>query len=226
MPMEVSTKDCSSIGDAELADIADFAIARGTGFDLGFLSKQRDEWVLCTEVRRDGQVVGFALYTLERIGGTPCILIGIGATQEGPDERMLLNEILAEQYRKALLAFPDEDVLVGVRVPSYLGYHVFDGLEDIVPRLDHKPSGEERAWARRLAKKFGVESKLDDRTSVVSSGGEVTGLFAYGDLNLGPQGELAPLFAGVDRSKFDSLVVFGWAMAEQLADGSLPPEDF
>ena len=30
-------------------------------------------------------------------------------------------------------------------------------LTDIVPRPDHKASGEERAWGRRLAKRFGIE---------------------------------------------------------------------
>ena len=224
MSIEVTTKDCTAVGDAELSEIADFALARGTGYDLGLLSKQRDEWVLCTQIRNAGALVGFAFCTLERIGGTPCILLGLAVIQDGSSDRMILNEIMAEQYRKALLAFPDEDVLVGARIPSHLGYHIFAGLEDVVPRLEHKPSGEERAWGRRLAKKFGVESKLDDRTFVVSGKGDVAGMVSYGDLMLGAEGELEPIFSNVDRTQQDTLVAFGWAMAEHLAEGSLPPE--
>ena len=44
-----------------------------------------------------------------------------------------------------------------------------------MPFPGHKSSGEERAWARRLAKRFGGESRLDDRTFVVKGDGSVAG---------------------------------------------------
>lgn len=222
MAIDVSTRDAAALGDAELAELAEFALGRGTGFDIGFVSKLRDEWVLCSEIRDDEKLAAFALCTLERIGGTPCILIGLAVTRSGEQERELLFELLAEQYRKALLAFPDEDVLVGVRFVSPQGYELFSGLEDIVPRPDHKPTGEERAWARRLAKRFGAEANLDDRTFIIAGKGAVAGHLAYGDVTLRTDEGYGVHFQGVDSASNDTLVAFGWAMAEQLADGSLP----
>ena len=44
-----------------------------------------------------------------------------------------------------------------------------------MPFPEHKSSGEERAWARRLSKRFGCESRLDDRTFVLKGDGSVAG---------------------------------------------------
>ena len=82
---------------------------------------------------------------------------------------------MADQYRRALLAFPDEDVLLGTRLLGPEGFRAFYGLQDVVPFPEHKSSGEERAWARRLSKRFGCESKLDDRTFVLKGDGSVAG---------------------------------------------------
>ena len=46
MPFEVGTKDCTALSDAELAEMADLCVDRAPGFDIGFLSKQCEEWVL------------------------------------------------------------------------------------------------------------------------------------------------------------------------------------
>jgi hypothetical protein len=224
MAIDVITRDAASLGDAELSEMAEFALAQGTPFDVGFLSKLREEWVLCTEIRDDDKLIASALCTLERIGGTPSILIGLAVIESGAHEKEILFELLAEQYRKALLAFPDEDVLVGVRLVSPAGYDVFTGLEDIVPRPDHKPTGEERAWARRLARRFGAETQLDDRTFVISGGGTAAAHLAYGNVELRTPDGYGIHFEQVVSEENDTLVAFGWAMAERLADGSLPGE--
>lgn len=224
MAIDVTTCDANTVGDAELGDFAELAISRGADFDIGFLSKLRDEWVLCSSIRHDGVVCGFVFYTLERIGGTPCILIGLSVVKGDSYEKDYLFELLAEQYRKALLAFPDEDVLVGVRMVSPDGYDLYSGLEDIVPRPGHKPSGEERAWARRLAKRFGADSQLDDKTFVISGDSNTVGYLVYGDLKLRDSFNYGQFFEAVDSANCDSLVAFGWAMAEKLADGLLPAE--
>ena len=77
MTFEVETKDCTALSDGELAEMADLVADGPAGFDIGLLSKQRDEWVLITQVRDAGRLMGFAFSTLERIGGTPCVLWGI-----------------------------------------------------------------------------------------------------------------------------------------------------
>ena len=49
-------------------------------------------------------------------------------------------------------------------------YEAYRSLHDIVPRPDHKASGEERAWGRRLVKRFAIDaSSYDDRAFEASS---------------------------------------------------------
>ena len=81
--IEVATKDCTALTDAELAEMADLSAAEGAGWEVGFLSKQREEWVLVTQAREQGKLQGYALATLERIGGTPSLLIGVAAFTPG-----------------------------------------------------------------------------------------------------------------------------------------------
>ena len=78
-----------------------------------------------------------------------------------------------------MLAFPDEDVLIGTRFIDAGAFQAFKGLEDICPRPGHKPSGEERAWSRRLAKRFGAEGRIDDRTFIVTGDGNAAGCFDF-----------------------------------------------
>lgn len=218
MPIDVSTKDCTSLGDAELATMADLAEKSGSGFDLGFLSKQQQDWVLVTDARINGELVGYSFYTLERIGGTPAILMGVLAIRGGVDCASILKAIVADQYRKAVLAFPDEDVLIGCRLTGVHGYELLDNLEDIVPRPGYKPTGEERAWARRLAKRFGAEHRLDDRSFVVTGTGEVEGHIEFSDPTLdGKHASYAYLFETIDHVRKDVLCAFGWVLAEDLA---------
>ena len=131
---------------------------------------------------------------------------------------------MRDLYRRAVLAFPDEDVLVGARFAQARRVSdAFAGLEDIVPRPEHQASGEERAWGRRLAKRFGADGNLDDRSFVLKGDGDAAGLLDYDPQEPPPECEsLDCLFAVVDGKRRDSLVAFGWAMAEALADSALP----
>jgi len=190
MPIVVSTKDCTALSDAELVEMADLCADRPPGFDIGFLSKEREAWVLA--------------------------LVDRTSRAEAA-----LKAIMADQYRRALLAFPDEDVLLGTRLMSPEGFRAFSGLQDVVPFPEHKSSGEERAWARRLSKRFGCESRLDDRTFVLKGDGSVAGGVDFFAAKVKiPQG-VDQHFAGFDPEKGDRLVTFGWAMAEDLAGGKL-----
>ena len=221
--IEVATKDCTALTDAELAEMADLSAAESGGWEVGFLSKQREEWVLVTQVREQDKLRGYALATLERIGGTPSLLIGVAAFCRGRSATAALAAALHDLYRRAVLAFPDEDVLVGTRLAQPAGFRAFAGLDDVVPRPEHRATGEERAWGRRLAKRFGAEGQLDDRTFVLKGDGDAAGLLDYEPQKPPREAELlAGLFAAVDGPRRDSLVAFGWAMAEALAAGTLP----
>ena len=118
MPFEVDTKDCTSLSDAELAEMGDLCSERDPQFEVGFLSKQREEWVLITHVREGKKLRGYSFCTLERIGGTPSLLVGWHRSTAPPRPTAVLRHLMADQYRRALLAFPDEDVLVGTRIAA------------------------------------------------------------------------------------------------------------
>jgi hypothetical protein len=223
MTFAVETKDCTALADGELADMADTVTDGPAGFDIGLLSKQAEEWVLITQIRDAGKLAGFSFCTLERIGGTPCLLWGLASVKRNAKRDQVLKAIIAAQFRRAVLAFPDEDVLIGTRFIDAGAFQAFKGLEDICPRPGHKPSGEERAWSRRLAKRFGAEGRIDDRTFIVTGDSNATGCFDFSATK--PEAvpeDVAAFFEPLDHDRRDVLIAFGWAMAEDLATKFAP----
>ena len=223
MTLEVETKDTTALSDAELAEMADLVTDGPAGFDIGLLSKQPEAWVLITQVRDSTKLVGFSFCTLERIGGTPCLLWGLASVKRSSKRDQALKAVISAQFRRAVLAFPDEDVLIGTRFIDAGAFAAFKGLEDICPRPGHKPSGEERAWSRRLAKRFGAEGRIDDRTFVVTGDGAATGVFDFSAVK--PEtvaADVAALLEPLDPERRDVLIAFGWAMAEELASKYAP----
>ena len=79
MAIDVETRDCSALSDTDLDEM----VAVGGAFDIGLLSKAKEDWVLCTTAREGGKVLGYTFSTLERIGGTPCILLGLLSVKIG-----------------------------------------------------------------------------------------------------------------------------------------------
>lgn len=219
MSIQVETKDCTQLGDAELAELADLCAEGPIPYEIGMLSKQAEAWVLSTQARENGKLKGFAFSTLERIGGTPCVLVGLASLKRTAKRDTVLRAMIQDQLRRAVLAFPDEDVLFGTRFTTPSGFEAFKNLNDVVPRPDHKASGEERAWGRRLAKRFGVEtSSYEDRTFTATGNGSYPEVFDHDSLK--PEAipaDVAAFFKGFDAKRGDSLVAFGWAMAEDLA---------
>jgi len=219
MAIEVETKDCTALSDAELAEMADICADGPSRFEVGLLSKQAELWVLVTLAREGRALKGFSFCTLERIGGTPSVLIGLASVKRTSRRDSVLRAMMTDQFRRAVLAFPDEDVLVGTRLTNVGGYEAFKSLDDIVPRPDHKATGEERAWGRRLAKRFGIENgNYNDRDFMAT--GDGTFPLALDHESLKPE-KLDPgfvtFFDTVDPARGDSLIAFGWAMAEDLA---------
>jgi hypothetical protein len=191
--------------------------AGGGGFEVGQLSKAKEDWVLAGTARIDGKLHGFSFATLERIGGTPCVLIGLASVKRTSKRDTVLKAIMAEAYHRALMAFPDEDVLVGTRFASAGGFEAFKALSDIVPRPGHKAVGEERAWGRRLAKRFAVEGTYDEQAFRVSGEGGMAPHFDHETQkpdSVDPQ--VAAYFKGVNPAAGDCVIAFGWAMAEDL----------
>jgi hypothetical protein len=215
MPIQVETKDCTALTDAELEEMADMGGGAPGAIDIGLLSKAKEDWVLCSTARIDEKLHGFMFSTLERIGGTPCVLLGLVSVKRTSRRDTVLKGLMNEAYHRALMAFPDEDVLVGTRLGAPSGFDAFKALADIVPRPDHRAVGEERAWGRRLAKRFHVETGYDEQSFQVK--GNTSGLFDYESLK--PETvptDVEALFKGLRPAKGDVLVAFGWAMAEDL----------
>lgn len=218
MAIEVETKDCTSLGDADLVEMADLSADSPNAFEVGLLSKQAEEWVLVTEAREAGKLKGFSFCTLERIGGTPSLLIGAGHICRTTKRDTVLRAIMTDQARRSVLAFPDEDVLVGAQFNDPGAFDAYKALDDIVPRPDHKASGEERAWGRRLAKRFGIEvTSYEDRIFTVRGGGSPAAVLDHQSSK--PEKilpDVAAQFDHLDVTDGDALIAFGWAMAEDL----------
>jgi hypothetical protein len=115
MAIEIETKDCTMLGDAEIEEMADLCAVGPNPFGIGLISKQAEEWVLVTTVREGGRLKGFAFCTLERIGGTPSVVVGLASVYRTSRRDTVLRALVSEQLRRAVLAFPDEDVVIGYR---------------------------------------------------------------------------------------------------------------
>lgn len=218
MAIEVETKDCTAVTDGELDEMAALSGESRHGFSVGLLSKQTEEWVLLTTARENGRLKGYVFVTLERIGGTPSVMMALGAVVKNSKRTTVMRALMNEMYHRALMAFPDEDVLVGTRFDEPSGFELFNSLDDIVPRPGHRASGEERAWGRRLVKRFGIEaSRYDDRSFIVTGEGDQPVLF---DHESAKPDKIDPAVAGffdsVDQAHGDHLIAFAWAMAENL----------
>ncbi len=224
MTIEVETKDCTALSDAELEELATLTADHPYHFDIGVVSKQRDSWVLCSIARDGNKLKGFAFCTLERIGGTPCVLIGLASITRTAKRDAVLKAMITDQFRRAVLAFPDEDVLVGTRFSNAGGFEAYRTLHDIVPRPDHKASGEERAWGRRLAKRFGIDaSNYDDRAFIAKGDSNPPIVFDHESAKpekIDPA--VVAFFKGLKPKKGDTLIAFGWAKAEDL-EKLMPP---
>jgi hypothetical protein len=218
MAIEVETKDCTSLGDADLVEMADLSADSPNAFEVGLLSKQAEEWVLVTEARDGTKLKGFSFCTLERIGGTPSLLLGAGHICRTTKRDTVLRAIITDQLRRSALAFPDEDVLIGAQVNDPGSFEAYKPLNDIVPRPDHKATGEERAWGRRLAKRFGLSvTSYEDRIFTVRGGGSPPVVLDHESSKpekIPPA--IAAQFDHLDISDGDTLIAFGWAMAEDL----------
>jgi len=218
MAIDVETKDCTALGDAELAEMADLCADGPSRFEVGLLSKVAESWVLVTLARENDRLKGFAFSTLERIGGTPSVIIGLASIKRTAKRDAVLRAVITDQLRRAVLAFPDEDVLVGTRFATVSGYEAFKVLNDIVPRPDYTATGEERAWGRRLAKRFGVDASSYDERSFTAKGDDTFPLVFDHD-SLKPE-KLDPgyaeSFTGIDPARGDAVIAFGWAMADDL----------
>ena len=218
MAVEAKSRNCTAVSDSDYAELADLCAQGPNPFSVGLLSKQAELWVLLTEARENGNLRGFTFSTLERIGGTPAIILGAGSVARTSKRGTYLRALMKEQLHRALMAFPDEDVLVGLRLNSPSGYEVFKTLDGAVPRPEHEANGEERAWGRRLAKLYNLGNNSYDARSFVAMG-DGTQPAVMDHCALKPESlpaGLTEIFSNLDVERGDSLVATAWASAGLL----------
>ena len=86
----------------------------------------------------------------------------------------------------------------------------------MIPRPDHRAVGEERAWGKRLARRFGCESTYDEQSFVIKSNGQ-SGFLDFESSKPGKApADVTALFKNVSAKKSGALVVHGWTMTENL----------
>jgi hypothetical protein len=205
------TNDASALTDGDLDEMGSMEGA----FDIGAISKSKEDWVLATTARIDGKLHGFMFSTLERIGGTPCVLIGMLSVRRHSKRDTVLRGLMHEAYHRALMAFPDEDVVVGSRFVLPDALDAFEKLDEVIPSPGHRAVGEERAWGRRLAKRFGVDAKYDAETFVAKQG--QSGFLDFDSAK--PEkldADIVKMFGAVNAKAGDAMIVYGWTMAEDL----------
>jgi hypothetical protein len=211
MPLVVATNDAIALTDADLDELGSLEGA----FDIGALSKAKEDWVLATTARFDDKLHGFMFSTLERIGGTPCVLIGMLSVRRNSRRDTVLRGLIGEAYHRALMAFPDEDVVFGSRFVAADGLEAFDKLGEVTPSPGVRAVGEERAWGRRLAKRFGIDSGYEPKTFVAKQG--QSGFLDFESSKPNKlDADVVEMFGDVDRAAGDVMVVYGWTMAEDL----------
>ncbi len=229
MAITFETKDCVALTPQDYESMAKLC-AEGTNprcQDL--LESEGENWILVATAHEGATLRGFSFFTLDRIGGTPAIVVGLSSVACFSKRKTVMRGLTIEQFKRALISFPDEDVIVGVRVDDVSAYDTFWQLYGIIPRPDYEPNGEDRAWGRRLAKRFGVaDSAYSPRDFRITGAGEPTAVWCYDapdgsaksktggiDCKI-TRGELQRLFDGLDTEQGDSLIAHGWIRREDL----------
>jgi hypothetical protein len=216
--MGVESRDSVSLKPAELDELGQLLTAIGLPLKEEQLVQHVEQFPLIAVSSADDDLHGFLFGSLERIGGTPCILWGLGAIRRGKQARTHLDGLVGELYRRAAISFPDEDVLVAGRFAHPATYALLTVLDDVCPRPKYSPTGEERAWGRRLARRFGCDGRYDDRKFRLKANGAPEPVLDGRAVKAGGKAA-TELIGTVKPEKGEAVIAFGWAMAEALADG-------
>ncbi len=220
--MKVESRDSNSLKPAELDEFGQLLVSVGLPIADTVLDQHVESFPLVVLAADDDGLAGFMFGSLERIGGTPTILWGLGAARK-KQAQPVLHGMTAELARRAAISFPDEDVLVAARFAHPSIYVMLNSYSDVVPRPNYSPNGEERAWGRRIAKRFGCDSAYDDRAFTVRHKGrkivpvpvlDATGVKATGGA------KVTAVVGSHDAAKGEAMIAFAWAVAEALESGT------
>ncbi len=216
--MQIESRDSVSLKPAELDELGQLLASVGlSGMDHE-LEAHVEHFPLVVVATEDTGQHAFLFGSLERVGGTPCILWGLGAVRRGRQAGAAVKGLVGELYRRAAISFPDEDVLVAGRIGHAAAYSLLGGLADVVPRPNYAPTGEERAWGRRLARRYGCEARYDDRAFRLAPTGNPEAVLDASTVKGGGKAAAA-VVGSVDVTRGEAVIAFGWATADALANG-------
>jgi hypothetical protein len=224
MTMNVESRDSVSLKPAELDEFSQLLTANGLALNDAQLDLQVEAFPLAVVAMLDSEVQGLMLGSLERIGGTPAILWGLGVARKGKHGPAALKAMTGELSRRAAISFPDEDVLVATRLSQPSCYTLLSSYANLVPRPGYVANGEDRAWGRRLAKRFGIEANhFDDRgftVAVKSRKPTCVPILDASAVKATGGAKVVSLVGELDATRGKAMIAFGWAVAEELAAGS------
>ena len=134
--MDVESRDSVSLKPAELDELGQLFADVGLPLHDEQLDRHVEQFPLIAIAVEESELHGFLFGSLERIGGTPCILWGLGAVRRGRQARTSLDGLVAELYRRAAISFPDEDVLVAGRIAHPAAYSLLGVLDRRLPAAE------------------------------------------------------------------------------------------
>src|SRR3954451_10764876 len=126
--MQVESRDSVSLKPAELDELGQLLASVGLDGMDHELEAHVETFPLVALAAQDAGNHGFLFGSLERVGGTPCILWGLGAVKRSRQAGTMVKGLVAELYRRAAISFPDEDVLVAGRIGHPAAYGLFGAL--------------------------------------------------------------------------------------------------
>ena len=179
--IEVATKDCTALSDAELAEMADLS-ADGASWLRGRLPLQAARGVGARHPgSRAGQAAGLRPLDprADRRHAEPAhrrrLLHPRPTAADATLDRRHARPLPPRRARLPRRGRPRRHPpRPGSRLPQPSPASTTSSRASIT-----RPTGEERAWGRRLAKRFGAEGQLDDRTFVITGDGDAAGLLDY-----------------------------------------------
>src|ERR1700733_9628956 len=106
--MNVESRDSVSLKPAELDEFAQMLTASGLHLTEEQIDLQVEAFPLAVVAMFESEVQGVMLGSLERIGGTPAILWGLGVARKGKQAAAALKAMTGELSRRAAISFPTE----------------------------------------------------------------------------------------------------------------------
>lgn len=212
--MIIESRDTVSLKPAELDEFGE--LLRDAGYEIpdAVIDEHVEKYTIIVTVR-DVALEGFLFGSLERIGGTPAIIWAFGSVRKGKRSKEAAEALVSELYRRGAISFPDEDVLVGTRLAFASTYAMLALREDVVPRPGYTPTGEERNWARHLAKRFDCETTFDEKSFHTKKDKKSTPLFYTAPIKTTNKVAI-DMVGEKDYTKGESVISFGWATADDL----------